>query len=120
MSTINLNKFNWPVNGVDGVVMDSKSMTVPDQSLTVKQILDRHVRGMAIPVNRTEAVYNQIDFQLETLDLTEMQDLKDAVSHQIEVLQDKLRSEASEGTEAKKATQQDNVRPQQEEDTETN
>lgn len=49
-------------------VCNAPSMTVPDQSLTVIEILEKYVRGMVSPVERRTAYFGQESFDADDYD----------------------------------------------------
>lgn len=53
------------------------SMTVPDQTMSIRTILERHSRGMPIPPGRQELYEGDESsgLELNTMDLTEKQEL---------------------------------------------
>lgn len=61
---------------IDVEIVRGPSVTVPDMSLTIKEILDNHVRGIPSP-ELFPVYYGEEDYMPNpaTLDLTEKQDL---------------------------------------------
>lgn len=63
----------------------SPSKTVPDQSLTVKQLLERFSRGMPLTGELTPVYNGDIDLpDFNTMDISEIHDLKQSVAKDIE------------------------------------
>lgn len=71
--------------------VSSVSMTIPDQSMTVKEIMDRYARGLPVNGERSP-VYHGEEFvpDLERMDLSEIEDLKSQVTADIKELQSRL------------------------------
>ena len=98
-----------------------KSMTVPDQNLTVKELLDRHSRGVSLGAPKLEGEYFDTEvprFQ----DLTEMFDYKanlekkraevmEAIMKEEELLKQK-KSEDAVSQEEKEAKASEQKEPQ--------
>jgi hypothetical protein len=73
-------------SGSKGEINNSPSLTVPDQTLTIRELLQRHTRGLPMPSHKLgEPMYNE-DFELpdmKTLDLVERDELKMKIDEQI-------------------------------------
>lgn len=91
-----------------------KSMTVPNQALTVKQIVDRWVKGLPVEVSQRQPQYmdqNDRDYsKLAGLDraeqayiATEMSEQAEQLGRQVEANQATLEAQEAEEREAKKA-----------------
>lgn len=73
------------------------SLTVPDETLSVRQILEKHMRGQKIKeqLYRTPVFNDTEDFdspdmeKVKTMDLTEKEELKNNLSYQISELESK-------------------------------
>lgn len=68
-----------------GEVNNEPSMTIPDQTMSIRTILERHSRGL--PVGGSMDVYYDEDDTMpdyRTLDLSEIADLKQEVKDTIE------------------------------------
>lgn len=68
------------------------SLTVPDQSMSVKEIMDRYARGLPISGQKVP-VYNgdQDDMpDLQRLDLAEIQELREAAQQNVESIKKNL------------------------------
>lgn len=70
------------------------SMTVPDMSLSVSELLERHTRGLPIP--QFVPTYTDEEHELESidflhLDLTEQDELRDHLKESVASMQEKLR-----------------------------
>lgn len=77
------------LNAIDfpylGEVNNEPSMTIPDQTMSIRTILERHSRGL--PVGGSLDVYYDEDDTMpdyRTLDLSEIADLKQEVKDTIE------------------------------------
>lgn len=77
-----------------GKVFDQPSMTVPDQSLTIRQILDRYSRGLPLDL-KTPQWDNQPDIDdimpdPKTLDISERYDLAQQAQQELNQIKRKL------------------------------
>lgn len=72
-----LNAKDFPVKGK---VCKTPSMTVPDQTMSIRTILERYSRGLPIG-GRTDDYYDEEDTMPDyrTLDLSEIQELREEV-----------------------------------------
>lgn len=88
-----------------GRKLDPLSKTIPDQALTLRQLLDRYAKGMPLVGNPATPVYDGPDVDLpdwKTLDLAEREDLIKNNQAEIDSIQRKL-SEQEAKKAAKKA-----------------
>lgn len=67
----------------DGEVNTKPSMTVPDQALTVREIIDRFTRGLA-PQIAFEKVYSDENPDIRGLDIVQLEELRKETSETIE------------------------------------
>lgn len=75
-------------------VLDSTSLTVPDQTMPIRQILDRYARGIPIESPVTVPYYNEdeenpskhvpLGTNYENLDLTDKQAIRDKIVEEME------------------------------------
>jgi len=91
-----MNKFNtqYTFNPDDhiGVYTDKPSVTVPDQSLTLRQLLVNYTRGGNLPQsNQAPAFFDETAFvpNLKKLDLTEIQELMEVNANNAVLIQEK-------------------------------
>lgn len=76
------------------------SITVPDQSLGLKETIARHARGL--PITASEAMYSGGETEypnLATMDLSEIADYRRSVQEYTVELQTKLKKEQQEQTQ---------------------
>lgn len=78
---------------------DQPSETIPDQTLTIKQILDRYARGL--PVNRGISLYDDEyeDNDLpdpRTLDIAEREELREAAEQELSEIKAKHKRKKDE------------------------
>lgn len=82
-----------------------KSKTIPDQSMSIQEIVKRFVRGIPVDVLKREPVYSdQQDHDLEKLsrmDFGEKAEYAQALKRQGEELQNELRELAASAREAR-------------------
>jgi hypothetical protein len=88
-----MKKFNTILNYKEykGQVNKQKSLTIPDQAMTIKQIMERFARGL--PVEQFKPVYDEnIDEDSEyipdprTMDLAERQQFKEQILEEFETI----------------------------------
>lgn len=79
-SALNAEEFPY-----DGEVNNEPSLTVPDQTMSIKTILERYARGLPIG-GRTDEFYDEDDTMPDyrSLDLTEISELQKNVKDTIE------------------------------------
>lgn len=79
------NSLNAKLFPYTGKKILSPSMTIPDQSMSIRTILDRYSRGLPV-TGRTDEYYDEEDTMPDyrTLDLTEIDDLKQNVKETFE------------------------------------
>lgn len=71
------------------------SLTVPDQTLSLRQLLDRYTRGQGISIKR-DATYSEEDFtDLEKMDKFERADLKAQNQEYIDELRQEIQKQQS-------------------------
>lgn len=79
-------QFDIHYKGTKGRKINGKSMTVPDMSITVRQMLERHTRGLPIPKGR-EPMYFDLEVPVFH-DLTDVDAFKERMQSQMKVVQD--------------------------------
>lgn len=101
-------KKNYEVN-------DEPSMTIPDQTMSITEILRRYASGLPISGEKVPIYHDEEDLpEWKTLDLSEKQELKDQIAEDIRqyqvALQEQERKRKKEAAEKiiQKRKQQDN------------
>jgi hypothetical protein len=85
-------QFDFDYNGSPGKQMDPKSQTVPDMSLTVRQLLQNHVRGVDSNVQQKNPLY--FETQIPTIrDITDVQEYRETLEQKIKDMDEFLRQE---------------------------
>lgn len=70
------------------------SLTVPDQTMSLRELLHRHTRGLPLHHVERPTYYNENEtIDLKTLDLVDIQDLKDNIQENIEDLSNQIRAQ---------------------------
>ena len=84
-----------------GEINDNVIITIPNQALTVQEIMQRFASGRPIPKS-VNMMYTGDDYtpDVRRMDISEYEDLKEAIRIELEQLQSKLRDKA---TKSKKA-----------------
>jgi hypothetical protein len=101
--------FNADFFPVQGEINNKPSLTIPDQTLPIREILARFAKG--IPVGVKTPIYEGEENNLpdpRTLDLVDIQNMKEAVKGEIKALAAKVkRSEAQPSPEQKQVKQEE-------------
>jgi len=66
-----------------GKIMDSSTQTVPDQNMGIRELVDRHTRGVPLGVNSRKGEYFDTEIPI-------FEDLTDMLEHK-KILQGKMR-----------------------------
>jgi hypothetical protein len=70
-------QFNPNYNGIEGSVQDPISLTVPDMSLTIRELVANHSRGIIPEINQPNPEY--FETEIPTIrDLTDLDALREA------------------------------------------
>lgn len=102
MKVVNALTYDW--TKVPGETNTKPSLTVPDATMSLRELLDRYGRGL--PVNGSEPVYHGEEVELPNLramDLTEIQALREASAEQVKNLQEQATNESNTKKAAKEA-----------------
>lgn len=100
------NSLNYDFTSVSGEVFTKKSLTIPDATMSLRELLDRYARGL--PVNGSEPVYHGDEVEipnLKAMDLTEIHELKEATANEVSNLRNKAQSESAVKRADKEAKQ---------------
>ena len=91
----------------EGIINNQPSMTVPDQTLTLRQILDRYARGLPLGGTNESPIFDEEEtnegIDIRTLDLSEVHELTQQRVNELNALKseyDKKRRTSSERAEA--------------------
>lgn len=87
------NSLNYQFKTGNGKIFTHKSQTVPDQTMSLKTLLDRYSRGLKITGNTKEPIYlgedgSGIDF--EHMDLADREDMIIAAKEEIKHIQSRI------------------------------
>lgn len=99
------NHFNHSVDEVTNFEHPvGPSMTIPDQSMSIRTILERYARGIPFEDKVHTPFYDGEEFvpNLKRMDLADIQELKEATDQQVKDLKQKARHEKKQREEAKK------------------
>lgn len=81
------NSLNYDYKEQKGEVNTLPSMTIPDQTMSIRTIVDRYAKGL--PVSAFTPIYEGEDFYMpdpKTLDLVDRADLLESVKQEVESL----------------------------------
>lgn len=91
-------QFDLSYGGTPSVVEFGPSVTEPDLNLTVKELMERHTRGVGVvPEPKTEYYEDDIGDEVPVItDLTDIQDLKERNQAKVKELEKQLEKERDE------------------------
>lgn len=89
---------------------DAPSLTVPNETLTLREILDKHTRGLVPPIERSGSFDPAADFDSDDLEKLRTADLSE--------VQDFMQSNLDQALEKKKAVDAELARRKAEKDAE--
>lgn len=101
-------KTQWNPNylGSPGSVQSDKSETVPDQSLTIRQLVENHSRGINVPINQPKPLY--FDSEIPNIqDLTDLDEFKARLKDEKNEVDTVARQELQNAAEARKQAKLD-------------
>ncbi|MEO5351205.1 MAG: hypothetical protein H7836_16410 [Magnetococcus sp. YQC-3] len=78
---------------------DHPSQTVPDQTMSLKTILERYARGLPIEGVSSEPIYEGEDgvgFDLRTLDLSEREEMAQRVRNELSEIETRIKKQKSD------------------------
>lgn len=88
-------QFDLDYPATAGKEMDEKSLTVPDMNLTVRQLLENHVRGVDGKVKVSEPLY--FETEIPTIkDMTDIDRYKEALQARLAEVDEFIKNEQSE------------------------
>lgn len=83
------------------------TMTEPDQTLSIKQLVERHVNGISVGVREYESFYSEEELpNFEFMDIEELHQYKEFLNRQKFLLEDKLRQQRIKDAEDAAAARQ--------------
>lgn len=99
-------QFNPNYNGCQGSIPSPEQRTVPDMSLTIKELVRNHTRGISVDINQPEPVF--FEDPIPTIqDLTDLDALRDVLNERAkETLDLKEKSEQQAAKAAEIAYEQ--------------
>lgn len=108
-----LNQLSYSPDFFSGEVNDEPSMTVPDQTLSMREIVDRYTRGLPIDAAIYDAYDDGDDFlpDPKTLDLAEREALAADYKAEIKRVSEASKRKSKAGKEALQASQPVNEKP---------
>lgn len=92
----------------EGKKFTQPSMTVPDQSMNMREIMDRFAKGLPLPDQKTELWDEESDgIDPRTLDLVDLQEIKMKNSSRLKDLEVKHEDEKKKHQERKQKEKED-------------
>jgi len=91
------------------------SMTIPDQSLKIKEILVRYAQGLPMHSNHQTPIYNGEGYlpDFKTMDISEIADMREFMKHKISAARERLYTEAENARLAKEKEYEDFLQERQ-------
>ena len=84
------------------------SLTVPDQTMSLRVILERYAKGLPLVGNPAQPIYtpeedleSSLGVDLRTLDLSEIKELKDSVNQEVREIKERHKKHFDEKQKAK-------------------
>lgn len=105
-------QFNSKYEPNRGSKNNQESQTRPDMSLSVRQIMQNHTRGIGLGVNVNEGIYSESDIPVFD-DLTDMIEHKEHLEEQAKILKKEIADEKKKAQEKEKA-EKERLRREQE------
>ena len=99
-----------------GKIMDDSILTVPDQNLSIRELLDKHSRGIPLGVTDRQGEYFDTEIP-RPMDLTDIPKFKQDLIDREKILTDQIKQEqksAAEAAEAAKPKKQEKALSQDE------
>lgn len=101
-------KFKTPYNATEFKTQREvnllPSLTIPDQTFTIKEILDRFARGLAFNGAKVPVYHGEEELpDTRRMDLADIEQYKESLQLEIEGLQSKLREKAPSPEEVQEA-----------------
>ena len=81
------NSLNYDYEQQEGEINTLPSMTIPDQTMSIRKIVDRYTRGL--PVSGFTPIYDGEEFYMpdpKTLDLVERYEMAEQIKQEVEGL----------------------------------
>lgn len=79
---------HWLYKETQGEVNNEPSLTVPDQTMSIREILERYARGLSVTDGRVPIYLGEDEMpDLSKLDLVELHEMKFQVAQNIEALE---------------------------------
>lgn len=79
---------------VRGDINRLPSSTEPDQTLSIKQLIERHAKGINVGIREYEPYYTDLDLpNLEHMDFSELAEYRDYLSNERYRLEERLKQE---------------------------
>ena len=94
-------KFNYVYENY-GEINTMPSATIPEDSMSLKEMLDRFARGVPLPEPRLQAYFNDKEIlpPINSMDLADLQTLKDNATLQTQILENQLKDEIASHKQA--------------------
>lgn len=79
-----------------GLTCEDPSLTVPDQNLSIKELLVRHSRGIPIGAQFRQGIYTEDEEGPWISDMTELQERREALDSRKQQLEEQVKQEQQE------------------------
>lgn len=87
-------KFNYVYENY-GETNTMPSATIPEDSMSLREMLDRYARGLPLPESRLQPYYNEREIlpPINSMDLADLQTLKENAILRTQILEDEYKEE---------------------------
>lgn len=108
------NHFNREEFPTDHEVNTKPSETIPDQTMSIREIMERYARGLPISGAKVPVYHGEDEFipNPKTIDLADMEAMKKAAAQEINDLRDNLQKNANLEKEKREKQKQKTPAPQ--------
>lgn len=106
MEKVIKNALNAHTFETKGQVNNEPSQTVPDQSMTLRELLVRYAKGLPLEGARTPIWEGEEGFEKdpETLDLAEREELAEKAREELKAIDEKIKNELEKKRSKKRST----------------
>lgn len=100
------NSLNSDLFPTDGETNELPSLTVPDQSMSVRELLERHTRGLGNTGVKVPMYDDEDELpDVRTLDLAELEELREQNREQMKLIRDNVQKQKVEDDEKRIAAE---------------
>ncbi len=107
-----INTLNFKAEKVKHKFFTMPSETVPDQTMSIREIMERYAKGLPVGDGYTE-IYDedpetQLGINIKSLDLVDIQELKGHAKDRIQEIRNTTKEQAAKALQQTQSTEQEN------------